>query len=607
MAAGNPLFVEQVLSMLIDDGELERTEGGWGAAPGATLASVPPSIEATLSARIDHLSAPERAIADAGAVIGREFWLGAAAGLAGRGGQDEVDSLIRKQLIEPVDRTGAQDDLYRFRHILVRDAVYDSLSKARRAELHERFADWIGEWSNSRLSQFEEIVGYHLEAAYECRRELLGPTEHADSLAARAATHLALAGKRAAARQDDTGAAALLSRAVTLLAESGISDPSARLEPLVELGMALVRGGETARAEQVLADGRRAVAQSSDERSEARMLVLEANLKRLVDPPWWTEHGRSAAETALAVFHRLDETLDAARAWHLLGKYHSDRGQQTAAAEALERGLELAQEAGDTGVEAWIRYWLLQASTLGPHPCKRVIALARRDLEWAAAHDNRALEGSTLGRLGEMLACDGQVEEAAEVFGRARTVFEELDQPVHLAYLTLSTALVEPLASDPATAEGELRSAAEFFERAGATHISASLLPVLASALAAQGKSDEALALSRRTEEIAAPDDLDAQVRWRIARAQAHIERDEVPEAERHARSAVELAEAGDMILLSAAALTCLSEVMLAAGSPSEAVPALERALAHYEAKGDVVSAGRRRKTLDGLSGTRAG
>ncbi len=603
LAAGNPLFVEQVLSMLIEEGGLERTEDGWGPGPNAGQVPVPPSIEAILAARIDHLSDQERALANSGAVIGREFSLTAATAVAGEGGQDEIDGLVGKRLIEPVDRASAQGDTYMFRHILVRDAVYETLSKARRAQLHERFADWLAEWSESRLPQWEEIVGYHLEAAYRFRRELLGSNQHVEELAQRAAVHLSRAGQRAAARQDDGAAAALLTRSVTLMAESdGAADPTARLEPLVELGMALVRGGETERAELVLAEGRRAVAQTGDERSEARMRILEANLKRLIDPPWWMENGRAAAEGALGVFHRLDADLDAARAWHLLGKYHSDRGQQTAAADALQHGLELAQRAGDRGVEAWIRYWLLQAFTLGPNPCKQVIAQARGDLDWAVAHDNRALQGSTLGRMGEMLARSGQAGEAEAAFAKARGIFVELDQPVHVAYLALSTAPVEPLAGDPVAAEQELRAAADFFEAAGAKHITASLLPVLAMVLVAQGQTAGALDLSERTEAIAASEDLDAQVKWRLARAKALTQMNRLPKAERYAREAVDLAGPSDMVLLQGDALVGVGEVMLAARAPSEAVPLIERALAIYEAKGDVVSAKRLREGLDRLS-----
>ena len=234
-----------------------------------------------------------------------------------------------------------------------------------------------------------------------------------------------------------------------------------------------------------------------------------------------------------------------------------------------------------------------------------MIARARDDLEWARAHDNRALEGSTLGRMGEMLARAGKTGHSQQAFADARAVFTELDLPVHLAYLALSTTIVEPLASDPAAAERELRPAVEFFEESGANHIAASLLPVLASALAARGEVDEALTLSERTEEIAAQDDLDAQVRWRIARAQGLTAANELAEAERFARQAVEVAEPGDTIVLSADSLSCLGEVMLAARSPSEAVPVMERALELYEAKGDVVSAAKRRATLDALTGTK--
>jgi tetratricopeptide (TPR) repeat protein len=477
------------------------------------------------------------------------------------------------------------------------------MPKARRAELHERVADWLMERSESRVAQIEEIVAYHLESAYRYRSELLSDGEHTSELASRAAKHLVAAGRRAANRQDDLGAARLLTRAVALLAEGGTAD---RLEPLVELGMALIRGGDTARAEEVLADARRTVVGEGDERAEARMRILELHLKRLIDPLWWAEHGRSAAAQVLTVFQRLGDDLDTAKAWHLLGKVHSDRGEQAAAAEALEHALELAQRAGDSGVEAWIRYWLLQAAVFGPTPCERVIARARDDLEWSRAHDNRALEGSTLGRMAEMLARAGQAAEAHEAFAEARRLFDELGLPVHVAYLAISTGAVEPLASDPVAAERELRSALSFFEEIGAKHIQATVLPMLAATLVAQNRLEDALSLTERAKALTAPDDLDGQVKLRTARALALAGRGQRADAERLAREAVEMAAASDTVVLHADALSCLGEVLLGAEAPSEAVPVLERALALYEAKGDVVSAGQRRATLRRLSGTRS-
>lgn len=336
------------------------------------------------------------------------------------------------------------------------------------------------------------------------------------------------------------------------------------------------------------------------------MRVLELHLKRLIDPEWWAEHGRAAAAQVLATFQRLGDDLDTAKAWHLLGKVHSDRGEQAAAAEALEHALELAQRARDTGVEAWIRYWLLQAAVFGPTPCERVIVRAREDLDWSRAHDNRALEGSTLGRMGEMLARAGRVPEAQDAFAEARQLFDELGAEVHVAYLSISTCAVEPLASDPATAETELRSALSFFEEIGAKHIQATVLPMLAATLVAQDRHDEALALTEQAKAMCAPDDLDGQVKRRTAQALALARRGEFAEAERLAREAIARAGASDTIVLHADALACLGEVLLAADVPSEAVTAIEDSVALYGAKGDVVSAARGRRTLERLAEARS-
>ncbi len=491
-------------------------------------------------------------------MIGKEFAAESVLALGGRAADNALEGLMRKQLIEPIRRAGPIED-YRFRHLLVRDVVYESMSKSRRGELHERFADWLVEWASSRLGQFEEILGYHLESAYRYRRELLADDDDLAELASRAARHLVAAGRRAARRQDDAGAAALLSRGVALLAEG---NAASRLEPLFDLGTALIRRGDTAAAEEVLADARRAVIADGDPRAEVRMRILDLTLKRLVDPEWWAENGRATATQILTRCQELGDELDEAKAWHILGKVHSDRGEQAAAAEALERALEQAERAGDAGVEAWIRYWLLQAAVFGPTPCDKVVARARGDLEWARAHDNRALEGSTLGRMGEMLARSGRVAEAQDAFAEARRIFDDLGLPVHIAYHAASTATSEPLASDPPGAERELRFAVDYFESIGAKAIQATIMPMLATTLVPQGRYDEAIELSERSQEVAGSDDLDANVRWRVVRAEALLGLGEVTAAEGLAREAVDLASASDTVILHANALACLGEVL---------------------------------------------
>src|SRR6185437_106608 len=106
--------------------------------------------------------------------------------------------LVRKELVRPSAGTLPDDDAFRFRHLLIRDAAYQALPKATRAELHERFSAWLEERAPD-LVELDEILGYHLEQAAHYRLELGRPSPE---LQGRAAERLANAGVRAEARRD---------------------------------------------------------------------------------------------------------------------------------------------------------------------------------------------------------------------------------------------------------------------------------------------------------------------------------------------------------------------------------------------------------------------
>jgi len=189
-AEGNPLFVEQMTAMAADEG-------------GETV--VPASIRALLAARLDRLTAEERATIERAAVIGREFPLLAVSALS----EDQVTgpllSLVRKELLRPA----RFEDGFVFRHALIRDAAYDAVPKALRADLHERHGRWLAERNGA-----DVVVGFHLEQAYTTRAEL-GPADTA--LAREAGEILAAAGERSYGRDDIPATAALLARAIELL------------------------------------------------------------------------------------------------------------------------------------------------------------------------------------------------------------------------------------------------------------------------------------------------------------------------------------------------------------------------------------------------------
>jgi class 3 adenylate cyclase len=198
-SGGNPLFAE----------ELVRTAAERGPrAPG-----MPATIQAVLAARIDTLAAPERLVLAAASVEGQVFHRGALEHLAGDVNRP-VAALEQLELIRPERAAFADEVAFRFHHLLLRDVTYESISKAERAELHERFADWLESKAGARARDYDEILGYHLEAAHGYRVEL---GREADEVGGEAAERLAYAGLRAHARGDMSAAVSLLARALALL------------------------------------------------------------------------------------------------------------------------------------------------------------------------------------------------------------------------------------------------------------------------------------------------------------------------------------------------------------------------------------------------------
>jgi class 3 adenylate cyclase len=232
VAEGNPLFLEQLLALAEEDGhEL----------------AVPDTIQALLSARLDRLAPGERALLESAAVVGKEFWRSALLHLSAPGAEVSalLQRLVRRRLIQPERSSLPGEDAFRFGHILIRDATYSGIPKELRAELHERFADWLDESE----SPYEEIVGYHLEQAYRYRAELSPMSQALRALGDRASGLLAQAGEHALLRADNAAAANLLDRARSLE-----SDDTRRFTLSVWLAEALQFTGKLEQARSLLSE-----------------------------------------------------------------------------------------------------------------------------------------------------------------------------------------------------------------------------------------------------------------------------------------------------------------------------------------------------------------
>jgi predicted ATPase len=170
-AEGNPLFVEQMLSMLLDDGILERDDRGrWILIRDVGAITIPPTIQALLSSRLDRLGPIDRVVVERAAVIGQVFFRGAVEDLSPdevrRHAGESLRSLTHRELVQPYESSFAGQESYRFMHILIREAAYHGLLKRTRADLHVRFIDWLERVAPDRVLEFEEIRGYHLEQAF---------------------------------------------------------------------------------------------------------------------------------------------------------------------------------------------------------------------------------------------------------------------------------------------------------------------------------------------------------------------------------------------------------------------------------------------------------
>ena len=313
-SGGNPLFLTEMAALSDMDGEVE----------------VPATLRALLVARLDQLDEPERRILERGAVEGELFHRGTVQALAPE--ETEVTprlaALVRRDLVRPDRPQLPHEDAYRFRHLLIRDAAYDALPKATRADLHRRFAEWLEEHGQS-LVELDEILGYHLEQAALYLAELGQPDA---ALAELASGRLAAAGVRVRWRGDPEAAHSLLGRAVRLVEQ-----------PDVHLAVAFAVSHSRARdAEPLLEEA----ARRADADGDAAGAALARTLAGVMGL-WLGEVSSDEAEqlglVALPLLEAKQDHAGLAEVWYALGlgTYNHDcRFEQVVHATEMARSYE---------------------------------------------------------------------------------------------------------------------------------------------------------------------------------------------------------------------------------------------------------------------------
>jgi class 3 adenylate cyclase/tetratricopeptide (TPR) repeat protein len=570
-AAGNPLFIGEMMAMAGETGD---------------EVEVPATLKALLAARLDQLDAAERRVLERGAVEGEVFHRGAVQALGPEETQvtPRLASLVRRELIRPDTAQFVYEDGFRFRHLLIRDAAYEALPKASRAQLHELFADWV-EARGADLVELDEIVGYHLEQAARYRRELGQP---GDAVAERAGVRLAAAGRRALWRGDERAAAGLIQRALELTRP-------VRLDVVLELdlGQALY-GSRPEVAATLAADAAERARSAGDETAEALARVGAAYYRVFYADDPAIDEVETRARTALPLLERAGDHAGLVHVWDALTYGVANwRMRYEDYAHASEQALRHSRLAGQRRSEL---FRLDRALAYGPRPADEALRTLDALLP-ESPHPSLLLTRAWL------LLMLGSFDEAARLGSEAGRRWRDLSGDDQVDFML---GFMAQTAGDHERASECLRRFCDYAEAGGSVGFLQTFAPLLGRSLCKLGRHDEAEPLAELGRDLdKTAQDIYAQALWRQVQALVHARRGDHPQAEALARDAVAVLEPTDTLNYQGDAYWDLAEVLHAAGRVEAAEAAYAEASERYERKHNFAQAAQVRERLTGSLGAR--
>lgn len=566
-ADGNPLFVEEMVALARENDDV----------------SVPSSVRALLQARLDQLGADERRVIERGAVEGQVFHREAVRELSpGADVETQLDGLVRKELIKPERATFTGDHAFRFRHLLIRDAAYDSLPKETRAELHELFAGWLA-LNGHELIELDEVLGHHLERAARYRQELGRPDP---ALEQRAGHRLAAAGSKAFARDDLPAADNLLTRALELLPANDERRAAVILDRVLVLEQA---GGIEGRSELVAE-----LEGHADPSMRLHGRIARLELRLYADPHGVVEEARPLADEALEHFTAAGDDFGLARVWYLLFSIHWLQSRARPALAALEQARAYAERANARPLLTLSTVYLMGPLLHGPFTPDEV----RARLEPLRAAGGPVATNTVLRVEAHLLALEGHFDEALELFDHANSIVADLGLAVMMAVMGQWSAEVMLQQGRIDEAMREVRESVERLEELGDKSFRSTSLIRWAEVLYASGKLDEAEQRAIEGEELGAKEDIVNYAIGRGIRAAIASGRGAHADAESLGRDALRFAYETDFPWVHAVARSKLAHVLEAAGRKDEARVELEHAVERYESYGNTFEARRTRALL---------
>ena len=457
-AGGNPLFVR----------ELVAASGDGARAAGEAL---PESVEQVVTARIDRLAPPDRALLRWAAVLGTNFSGEFVAKVLEDDPEAGLDSDSWDNLAEFIERDPYSAGLFRFRHALIRDAAYEGLPFRRRRELHGRVAEVLLESSED--TEHAEALSLHFHLAGKAQE-----TWHYSLVAA----------ARARGKYANIEAIGFYLRALAVA--SSIDDLSTEEigRAWEALGDALEISGDYAEARRAYEQARDAFA--NDDEALAGLHLKEGRLREQGgDYPGairWYEGG-------LAHLERLDESRRSPHRVRLSLGYAAARFREGSIDEAVTWAEQAVEEARAEGALAELAhgYYLLHLLYTSVGSPKRTSV---RDLALPIYEELGDLLGqaNTLNNLGIEAYYEGRWGEALTLYERSRSARQRVGDVVGAA--TIANNIAEILSDQGRLEEAEeiLHEVLETCQAAGSRLMTAAATANLGRAAARAGRHDEA-------------------------------------------------------------------------------------------------------------------
>jgi class 3 adenylate cyclase/tetratricopeptide (TPR) repeat protein len=447
-AGGNPFFIVETTGMLMQ----EHPEHLVGASHSHLL---PPTVQAVVASRMDHLPEEARELLRRASVFARSTFSERELSLIAEPKKELLEALKDEEFLV---RDSERSDVWRFRHEMLRDVAYDSLAKRDRLRLHVQVADGISE--SDEADRYPQFVAHHLWQAASASLDL---DPNSRDLPDRAVAALTKAGDLARWDMDSRAAAELYERALEL---SGPEDRWGRREAraLSALGETRYWLGEFERARDCL---RRALEIAGDDtwtQTHASRFLGDIALNVDGDP----DKATRLFDQALGGARELDEPFAMARTLLMAGWAPYWRGDLGASRALFEEALEIARKNPEGDLWAEARALVSLSSALaGDSEATQHLELEEEALGLGRKMDDPFTIAVAQEALGNSYRRMMRLDEAGASEEEAVRIFRELGARWELASALGDRAVVHRLAGRPREAEADLKEALDLCKLLG--------------------------------------------------------------------------------------------------------------------------------------------